>query len=100
MKTLHAYACPMARCTESAAGGTSHRLQVGAAMVRERLRNPAELANLVLSATHHGYHIRYAVFENRTSFTASGQFPSANGSRLVLIHERCDRLTGPDRAAP
>src|SRR6476660_9930263 len=33
-KTLKPYAMPMHRCIASAAGGTSHRLNVGAAMIR------------------------------------------------------------------
>ncbi|GAB2832371.1 hypothetical protein GCM10027091_73540 [Streptomyces daliensis] len=40
LKTLHAYACPMERCTESAAGGTSQRLQPAGATLRERLSTP------------------------------------------------------------
>src|SRR5690242_17595281 len=62
LNTLHAYACPIARWTESAAGGTSHRLQPGSATMRERSRN--------LVATCHAYHIPYAVLE---LVTASGQ---------------------------
>jgi hypothetical protein len=38
LKTLSAYACPIARWMESAAGGTSQRLKPGGAIVRWRSR--------------------------------------------------------------
>src|SRR5690606_35955048 len=40
LNTLNAYACPMHRCTQSAAGGTIHRLNPGPATVRERENHP------------------------------------------------------------
>src|SRR6185503_15165553 len=39
LKTLSAYACPMHRCTHSAAGGTIQRLNPGFATVCSRSRN-------------------------------------------------------------
>ncbi|GGP06014.1 hypothetical protein GCM10012278_27710 [Nonomuraea glycinis] len=38
LNTLHAYACPIAKWTDRAAGGISQRLQPGGATVRERSR--------------------------------------------------------------
>src|SRR5262245_36418084 len=39
LKTLSAYACPMHKCTHSAAGGTIQRLYPGLATVCSRSRN-------------------------------------------------------------
>src|SRR5262245_54507434 len=39
LKTLSAYACPMHKCTHSAAGGTIQRLKPGFATVCSRSRN-------------------------------------------------------------
>src|SRR5690348_7690476 len=39
LNTLKAYACPMHRCTQRAAGGTIQRLKPGPATVRSRSRN-------------------------------------------------------------
>src|SRR5579883_488610 len=43
LKTLNAYAWPMHRCTQSAAGGTIQRLKPGLAIVRSRSRNDSRL---------------------------------------------------------
>src|SRR5215470_13253210 len=41
LNTLNAYAWPMHRCTQSAAGGTIQRLKPTPAIVRSRLSRPA-----------------------------------------------------------
>src|SRR5581483_3953012 len=46
LKTLKAYAWPMHRCTQSAAGGTIHRLKPGPATVWLRSRKPIALSSL------------------------------------------------------
>src|SRR5580765_294491 len=43
-KTLKPYAIPIDRCIASAAGGTSHRLKPGAAMIRSLERSDADSA--------------------------------------------------------
>src|SRR5579875_416335 len=40
LKTENAYASPMQRCTQSAAGGTIQRLNPGLAMMRSRSKSP------------------------------------------------------------
>src|SRR5918997_5544505 len=44
LKTLQAYACPIARWIDRAAGGISHLLQPGGATMRSRCRKPAAMA--------------------------------------------------------
>src|SRR5690606_15453315 len=52
LKTLHAYACPIARWIDSAAGGISHRLHPGGAMMRSRCRKPAAIGSSLSHANH------------------------------------------------
>src|SRR6185312_7771490 len=48
LKTLSAYACPIHKCTQSAAGGTSQRLYTGFAIVCSRSRNEKRLIGCFL----------------------------------------------------
>jgi hypothetical protein len=43
LNTLHECTCPIARCTDRAAGGTNQRLQPAGATVRERARKPTAI---------------------------------------------------------
>jgi hypothetical protein len=43
LNTLHAYAWPIARWIDSAAGGINQRLHPGGATIRSRDRNPAAI---------------------------------------------------------
>ena len=54
MNTLQAYAWPIERWTDRAAGGTSQRLQPGGATVRDRSRNPGVMDRTIGSGDADG----------------------------------------------